>query len=154
MKDGVGCWLGDDPFVLAGGLFEPLDQPSEPSSAGPKPPKPPKPPPLNKAFGYDTKTDTWATLPPAPFYQSRGTGACTADSLLLVGGRTKPPEGLSVPQRHLAHSFSAVFRPFCAALSPFFPRCPASWRQDGENGRKMAKNGRNLGEKRARNSGG
>ena len=59
-----------------------------------------------------------------------------------------------VSQRHLAHSFSAVFRPFCAALSPFFPRCPASWRQDGENGRKMAKNGRNLGEKRARNSGG
>ena len=60
----------------------------------------------------------------------------------------------SVSQRHLAHSLSAVFRPFCAALSPFFPRCPASWRQDGENGRKMAKNGRNLGEKRARNSGG
>ena len=46
--------------------------------------------------------------------------------------------------------FSPVFRRFSAV--PL--RCPASWRRDGENGRKMAKNGRNLGEKRARNSGG
>ena len=60
----------------------------------------------------------------------------------------------AVPQRHPAHSFSAVFHPFCAALLPFVRRRPASWRQDGENGRKMAENGRNLGEKRARNSGG
>ena len=46
--------------------------------------------------------------------------------------------------------FAPVFRRFSAV--PL--RCPASWRRDGENGRKMAKNGRNLGEKRARNSGG
>ena len=46
--------------------------------------------------------------------------------------------------------FAPVFRRFSAVILC----CPASWRQDGENGRKMAKNGRNLGEKRARNSGG
>ena len=59
-----------------------------------------------------------------------------------------------VSQRHpdplFLGRFSPVFRRF-----PAVPlRCPASWRRDGENGRKMAKNGRNLGEKRARNSGG
>ena len=46
--------------------------------------------------------------------------------------------------------FSPVFRRFSAVILC----CLASWRQDGENGRKMAENGRNLGEKRARNSGG
>ena len=46
--------------------------------------------------------------------------------------------------------FSPVFRRFSAV--PL--RCPASWRRDGENARKMAETGRNLGEKRARNSGG
>ena len=46
--------------------------------------------------------------------------------------------------------FSPVFRRFSAVLLC----CLASWRQDGENGRKTAENGRNLGEKRARNSGG
>ena len=54
-----------------------------------------------------------------------------------------------------------VSRPFCARFAPVLRRfsavllCwPASWRRDGENGRKMAENGRILGEKRARNSGG
>ena len=46
--------------------------------------------------------------------------------------------------------FAPVFRRFSAV--PL--RCPAFWRRDGENGRKMAETGRNLGEKRARNSGG
>ena len=46
--------------------------------------------------------------------------------------------------------FSPVFRRFSAVVLC----CLAFWRQDGENGRKMAENGRNLGEKRARNSGG
>ena len=46
--------------------------------------------------------------------------------------------------------FAPVLRRFSAVLLC----CLASWRQDGENGRKMAKNGRNLGEKRARNRGG
>ena len=46
--------------------------------------------------------------------------------------------------------FSPVLRRFSAVILC----CLASWRRDGENGRKMAENGRNLGEKRARNSGG
>ena len=46
--------------------------------------------------------------------------------------------------------FSPVLRRFSAVVLC----CLASWRQDGENGRKMAENGRNLGEKRPRNSGG
>ena len=46
--------------------------------------------------------------------------------------------------------FAPVLRRASAVLLCFL----ASWRQDGENGRKMAENGRNLGEKRARNSGG
>ena len=58
------------------------------------------------------------------------------------------------PQRRPAHCLSAGFRPFCAVFYAVPLRCPASWRRDGENGRKMAENGRNLGEKRARNSGG
>ena len=53
----------------------------------------------------------------------------------------------TVSQRHPAHCFSAVFRPFCAVFSAVPLRCPASWRRDGENGRKMAENGQYLGEK-------
>ena len=87
-------------------------------------------------------------------YTGQALTADVAFPALALFDILRMPMIMMVPQRHLAHSFSAVFRPFCAALSPFFRRCPASWRRDGENGRKMAENGRNLGEKRARNSGG
>ena len=54
----------------------------------------------------------------------------------------------------LSPLFLGRFAPVLRRFSAVILCCPASWRQDGENGRKMAKNGRNLGEKRARNSGG
>eukprot|EP01051_Picozoa_sp_SAG22_P018564 SAG22_NODE_3162_length_1889_cov_1.432402_1_plen_379_part_00 len=92
MKDGAGCWIGND-FVLAGGLFEPHGL----NDAHPLPKSKQNP---NLAFAYDTELDTWSALPPAPFKQTRGTGACTNDSLILVGGRTAPPEGLSVARLH------------------------------------------------------
>ena len=48
-----------------------------------------------------------------------------------------------VSQRHPAHCASRLF---FARFPPFFSavhlRCPASWRREGENGRKMAENGR------------
>ena len=59
-----------------------------------------------------------------------------------------------VGQRHLAHCFSGRFAPVFRRFSAVILCCPASWRRDVESGRKMAENGRNLGEKRARNSGG
>ena len=62
----------------------------------------------------------------------------------IVGGIPTPPNPLFLGR------FAPVFRRFSAVILC----CPASWRRDGENGRKMAKNGRNLGEKRARNSDG
>ena len=49
--------------------------------------------------------------------------------------------------------FLGHFSPVLCRLFTVLSRFPASWRQDGENGRKMAQNGRNLGEKRPRNSG-
>ena len=61
------------------------------------------------------------------------------------------PAGIPTPLTPLfLGRFSPVLRRFSAVLLC----CPASWRRDGENGQKMAENGRNLGEKRARNSGG
>eukprot|EP01045_Picozoa_sp_COSAG04_P019095 COSAG04_NODE_1823_length_5490_cov_4.159866_3_plen_108_part_00 len=63
----------------------------------------------------------------------------------------RPWQGIPTPPSSLfLGRFAPVFRRFFAV--PL--HCPASWRRDGENGRKMAENGRNLGEKRARNSGG
>ena len=68
----------------------------------------------------------------------------TCGAAPIPGGIPTPPSPL-----FLGH-FSPVLR-----LFPAVPlRCPASWRRDGENGRKMAETVRNLGEKRARNSGG
>ena len=60
-------------------------------------------------------------------------------------------QGIPTPPSSL---FLGRFAPVFRRFSTVPLRCPASWRRDGENGRKMAKNGRNLGEKRARNSGG
>jgi MFS family permease len=69
----------------------------------------------------------------------------------VVGGVFTETFGIPTPLSPLfLGRFAPVFRRFSAVVLC----CPASWRQDGENGRKMAKNGRNLGEKRARNSGG
>ena len=59
-----------------------------------------------------------------------------------------------VSQRHFSPLFLGRFSPVLRRFSAVVLCCLASWRQDGENGRKMAENGRNLGEKRARNSGG
>ena len=83
--------------------------------------------------------------------QADGTCICDQDASGSWSGEHCDMKATNpVYQRHPAHCFSAVFRPFYAVHL----RCPASWHRDGENGRKMAKNGRNLGEKRARNSGG
>jgi hypothetical protein len=90
-KDGIGCWIGDE-FVIAGGLWEPLKDNGR--YVGGR--KPPKPKPINEAWAYNAQHDSWAQLPSPPFLQSRGTGTCTADSLVLTGGRTEPPEGLTV----------------------------------------------------------
>lgn len=73
-KDGHGCWIGTE-FVVAGGLWETRGSDS------------PAPPAADAAWAYDTLTDGWSKLPNPPFVQTRGTGACTADSLILVGGR-------------------------------------------------------------------
>ena len=73
------------------------------------------------------------------------------DLSVLIGagvGETGYPN--ATPSPLFLGRFAPVFRRFSAVLLC----CLASWRQDGENGRKMAENGRNLGEKRARNSGG
>ena len=51
-----------------------------------------------------------------------------------------------VSQRHLPPYFLGHFSPVLRRLFAVLLRFPASWRQDGENGRKMAENGRNLGE--------
>ena len=78
-KDGVGCWIGSD-FVVAGGLWEPLDGPHKPTI------------PPTRAMRLDTVSMSWSLMPDAPFAQTRGTGACTPDSLFLVGGRnTRTP---------------------------------------------------------------
>jgi len=49
---------------------------------------------------YDTHAHTWSAkdMPSAPHSQTRGTGACTADALCLVGGRARadPNKGCSV----------------------------------------------------------
>ena len=71
-------------------------------------------------------------------------------------------EGRRPPMMHVILGIPTPLSPlFLGRFSPVLRRfsavvlcCLASWRQDGENGRKMAENGRNLGEKRARNSGG
>ena len=62
----------------------------------------------------------------------------------MMQGIPTPPSPLFLGR------FSPVLRRFSAVLLC----CLASWRHDGENGRKMAEKRRNLGEKRARNSGG
>ena len=59
-----------------------------------------------------------------------------------------------VGQRHLAHCFSAVSRPFSAVFSPSLCAVRLPGAETERTGEKMAENGRNLGEKRARNSGG
>ena len=59
-----------------------------------------------------------------------------------------------VSQRQPSPLFLGRFAPVLRRFSAVILCCLASWRRDGENGRKMAENGRNLGEKRARNSGG
>ena len=45
---------------------------------------------------------------------------------------------LGITQRHLTHYLSATFLPVLRRLFAVLLRLPASWRQDGENGRKMA----------------
>ena len=45
---------------------------------------------------------------------------------------------LGITQRHLTHYLSATFSPVLRRLFAVLSRLPASWRQDGENGRKMA----------------
>ena len=62
-----------------------------------------------------------------------------------------PTTGIPTPPSPL---FLGRFAPVLRRFSAVLLCCLASWRQDGENGRKMEENGRNLGEKRARNSGG
>ena len=62
-----------------------------------------------------------------------------------------PAPGIPTPPSPL---FLGRFSPVLRRFSAVPLHCPTSWRGDGENGRKMAENGRNLGEKRARNSGG
>ena len=61
---------------------------------------------------------------------------------------------MMVSQRQPSPLFLGRFPPVLRRFSAVILCCLASWRRDGENGRKMAENGRNLGEKRARNSGG
>ena len=73
-KDGHGCWIGTD-FVVAGGLWETRGSDS------------PAPPAADTAWRYDTLSDSWSKLPNPQFVQTRGTGACTTDALILVGGR-------------------------------------------------------------------
>ena len=73
------------------------------------------------------------------------------NELPVAYAKSKCDTGIPTPPSPLfLGRFAPVLRRFPAVLLC----CPASWRQDGENGRKMAENGRNLGEKRARNSGG
>ena len=72
-------------------------------------------------------------------------GAC------LDGIFSAQVRGIPTPPNPL---FLGRFWPVLRRFSAVVLCCLASWRQDGENGRKTAKNGRNLGEKRARNSGG
>ena len=71
-------------------------------------------------------------------------------ALLYRGGHTKPQvyfQDLSgtwffiastVSQRHLPPCFLGHFSPVLRRLFAVLSRFPASWRQDGENGRKMA----------------
>ena len=78
-------------------------------------------------------------------------GALCAEALGMVAPMMAPDAGIPTPRSPLfLGRFSPVLRRFSAVILC----CLASWRRDGENGRKVAENGRNLGEKRARNSGG
>ena len=81
---------------------------------------------------------------------TRATRSCGAIALGCTGVVSAPAAPLS------ASSSSPRMIMMCrrAGFSAVILCCLASWRQDGENGRKMAENGRNLGEKLARNSGG
>ena len=55
------------------------------------------------------------------------------------GPKTRPePQGKQVSQRHLPPCFLGHFSPVLRHLFAVLLQFPASWRQDGENGRRMA----------------
>ena len=86
--------------------------------------------------------------PPAPPPQPSDvlfTHCDSANSWLVEGGgqirnanRSSPSACLTVSQRHLPPFFPGHFSPVLRGLFAVLLRFPASWRQDGENGRKMA----------------
>ena len=70
-------------------------------------------------------------------YTGQALTADVAFPALALFDILRMPMIMMVSQRHFSPlflgRFSPVFRRFSAVLS----RCPASWRQDGENGRRM-----------------
>eukprot|EP01045_Picozoa_sp_COSAG04_P015818 COSAG04_NODE_1278_length_7428_cov_25.792332_8_plen_142_part_00 len=101
---------------------------------------------------HDYQPDGLVVWPYEGIYIGIGNVFNTADTVAASGAVIGQVNMVS--QRHCFSAVFARFAPFFRRFSAVILCCLASWRQDGENGRKMAENGRNLGEKRARNSGG
>ena len=78
----------------------------------------------------------------------------SAVATITAAVRARERRTSAVSQRHFSPLFLGRFSPVLRRFSAVVLCCLASWRRDGENGRKMVENGQNFGEKRARNSGG